>query len=193
MDNLASIAHLLSRRCFAEVAYFGAVTALNHPSARAHMLAGAGCCGCVEALAIAQRLIEGVPMRDEDMARSVPLVSPATELPYEGFFHLLEAIRREPAITAPPGLEKVLDAVADDLAYVSRRELHRPPEQRKRYTLREASLGAALLLRRLTGSDRPLPGAAAPSLDGARGIIDQELRRDGGDASFMAASTGGGP
>jgi len=119
------------------------------------------------------------------MGRSVPLVSPATELPYEGFLHLIEAIRRDPAITAPSSLREVFDAVADDLAYVSRRELHRPPDQRRRYTLREASLAAAVLLRRLTRSERALPGVASITLERVSVIIEQDLGRAGSDATFQ--------
>lgn len=192
MDDLASIAALLSQRCFMDVAYFGVVHAMKSPSAEAHMLAGVGCCGCVEPLAIAQRLVEGVAVRDEDLASSMPPVSPATELPYEGFFHLIEAIRRDPAIAAPPSLCEVFDAVADDLAYFSRRELHRPPDRRKRYTLREASLCAAVLLRRLARTDRALPGAAPTALDIARSVIEQELRCGGGDAKFQAGKATSG-
>lgn len=183
MDDLESIAHLLSRRCFVEAAYFGAVSALRTPTALAHMFAGVGCCGCAEPLAIAQRLLEDAPVRDEVDAGL--RISPATELPYEGFFHLIQAVRLHPAIKAPESLREVFDAVADDLAFVSRRELHRAPDKRRRYSHRVACLSAAVLLRRLTSNDRELPGVASPELEGAMEIIDEELGRSGGDATFI--------
>jgi hypothetical protein len=79
----------------------------------------------------------------------------------------------------------VFDAVADELVYVSRRETHRPPEQRRLYSLRQASLAAAVLLRRLTGTARELPGVASPAAEAACAVIDQELARSGGDAAFQ--------
>jgi hypothetical protein len=149
------------------------------------MLAGVGCCGCVEPLAIGQRLLEGVPVADEKLGMGSLLISPATELPYEGFFHLIEAVRLDPSIQAPENLRQVFDSVADDLAYASRRELHRPPGQRRRYTLQQASLSAAVLLRRLAASDRDLPGVVPPRLEGATAIVEEELGRSGGDATFF--------
>jgi hypothetical protein len=184
MGDLQFIAQLLSRRRFLEAAYFGAVSALKSPSPEAHLFTGVGCCGCVEPLAIGQRLLEGVPVPDEQLGTGFLAISPATELPYEGFFHLIEAVRLQPGIQAPGDLRPVFDAVADDLAYFSRRELHRPPDHRRRYTLRLASLSAALLLRRLTGSGSDLPGVASPVLEGAMKVIEEELGRSGGDATF---------
>jgi hypothetical protein len=185
MVDLELVAHLLSRRCFAEAAYFGALSALKSPRAEAHMLAGVGCCGCAEPLAMAQRLLEDVPVHNEEVGAGVLRISPATELPYEGFFHLIEAVRLDPAIKAPRSLREVFDAVADDLAYVSRREIHRPPGKRRRYSHGIACVSAAVLLRRLTSNDRELPGVASPSLEGAMEIIDAELGRSGGDATFF--------
>ena len=77
------------------------------------MFAGVGCCGCAAGLAVAQRLLEGAPDPGDDAERPT-VVSPATELPYEGFFHLVEALRLDPAISAPKALREVFDAVADD-------------------------------------------------------------------------------
>src|SRR5512146_2358032 len=111
MNDLELIAHLLSRRCFAEAAYLGAVSALRTPTALAHIYAGVGCCGCAEPLAIAQRLLEGAPTHAEVDAGL--RVSPETELPYEGFFHLVQALRLDPAIKAPENLREVFDSVAD--------------------------------------------------------------------------------
>lgn len=183
MNDLESLAHLLSRRCFVEAAYFGTVSTLKSPTALAHMFAGVGCCGCVEPLAMAQRLLEDAPVRDEV---GVGLcISPVTELPYEGFFHLIQAVRLDPTIKAPENLRSVFDAVADDLAYVSRREFHRPPDKRRHYTLRAASLSAALLLRQLTGSDQELPGVMLPTIEVSKEIIDTELGRSGGDATLF--------
>lgn len=185
MDELLFIANLLSRRCFVETAYFGVLRALKSPTAEAHLLAGVGCCGCIEPLATGQRLLEGVPVPDEKIEMGALLISPATELPYEGFFHLIEAVRLDPAIKAPGNLREIFDSVADDLAFFSRRELHRPPDQRRRHTLQDASLSAAVMLRRLTACDRKLPGVASLNLDIAREIIDKELDRSGSDAMFF--------
>lgn len=185
MINLDYIVHLLSLRCFAEAAYFGTVQTLKTPTARAHLLAGVGCCGCTEPLSLAQRLLEGVFVSDEELKKSELRVSPITLLPYEGFFHLINALRLDQSIRAPESLRDIFDSVADDLAYVSRRELEPGPNNRRRYTLREASLCAAVMLRRLTGSDRELPGVAAPSLERAMEIIEVELGQSGGDATFF--------
>jgi hypothetical protein len=99
--------------------------------------------------------------------------------------HLVEAVRLDPAIKASENLREVFDSVADDLASFSRRELHRPPDQRRRHTLQDASLSAAVLLRRLTGCDRKLPGVGSLNLEIAREIIDGELARTGSDARFF--------
>lgn len=187
MDDLILIADLLSRRCFMEAAYFGVMRALKSPSAEAHLLTGVGCCGGIESLAIGQRLLEGVPVPEEKIGTADRPVSPATELPYEGFFHLIEAVRLDPAIKAPENLRMIFDAVADDLAFFSRRELHRPPDKRRQHTLQAASLSAAVLLRRLTNCDRELPGVASPRLEMAAETIEKELDRSGGDAAFFGA------
>lgn len=187
MMDLDSIAHLLSERCFTEVAYFATLEALQRPSAEAHLLAGAACCGCAQALAVSQRLLEGAPL-ESDAETAGLRISPATDLPYEGFFHLIQALRIDPSIKTPENLRQVCDAVADDLAYVSRRELHTPPGKRKRYTLRLASVAAAILLRRLTESSRDLPGVMSPTLETAAEIIEAELSRTGGDAAFFAVA-----
>jgi hypothetical protein len=179
-----SMVYLLSQRCFAEAAYFGAVQAMKKPSAQAHLFAGLGCCGCAEALAIAQRLLEGAPVPDEIGAGGLR-ISPATRLIYEGFFHLLEALRLDPSIKVPGELRELADGVADDLAYVSRREMHMPPDKRKRYSLRQASVAAAVLIRRLTESSRELPRVMATTVEDATEIIDTELGRTGGDATFF--------
>jgi hypothetical protein len=47
-----------------------------------------------------------------------------------------------------------------------------------------ASVSAALLLRQLTGSDRELPGVAPITLETAKEILQTELARSGGDATF---------
>ena len=185
MVDLELVTHLLSKRCFADAIYFATLSAIQTPSARAHMLAGIACCGCVEPLATAQRLLEGAA-KDRTFQVGPLLVSPMSMLPYEGFFHLIQALRLDPSITAPASLRPVADEVADDMAYVSRRELHFPPEQRKRYTHGAASLGAAMLLRRLAGSDRELPGVIG-DLGYLHEIIDAELAGKSGDADFFGA------
>jgi hypothetical protein len=184
VSGLEPIASLLSRRFFVEAAYYGAVSAIRNPSAMAHMFAGVACCGCAEPLAAAQRLIEGVAGDDEGGAGGL-LVSPATDLPYEGFFHLIEAVRLDPELRAPAALRGVFDAVADDLAYASRREVHRPPDRMRRYSHRVACVSAALLIRRFTSNDRELPGVQSPTLQLTRDVIDAELQRTGGDATFL--------
>jgi len=176
--------YLLSQRCFPEAAYFGAVQAMKKPSAQAHLFAGLGCCGCAEPLAIAQRLLEGAPAPDEIDVGGLR-ISPATGLIYEGFFHLLEAVRLDSSIKVPAELRDLGDGVADDLAYVSRREMHTPPDKRKSYTLRQASVAAAVLIRRLTESSRELPGVMTTTVEDATEIIDTELGRTGGDAIFF--------
>ena len=128
MVDRAAIMHLLARRCFAEAAYFGAVAALTSPTAELHMLAGIGCCGCIEPLAIAQRLMENVPVAEDKLGAGGLRISPSSSMPNAGFIHLIESLRLEPNITAPAELRDVIDGVADDLAFFSRRELHRSPD-----------------------------------------------------------------
>jgi hypothetical protein len=185
MTEIDYLSHLLSQRYFPEAAYFAVVLSLRNPSAPAHMLAGAACCGCCEPLAKAQKLLDGVEVPDEELGTGALRVSPITLLPYEGFFHLLQALRMDPSITAPANLREVFDSVADDLSYVSRRELELPPDQHKRYSLRMASVAAALLLRRFTGSTRELPGVMPTTITLATEIIDAELSQAGGDAAFL--------
>jgi hypothetical protein len=74
--------------------------------------------------------------------------------------------------------------VADDLAYVSRREIHRPPDKARRYSHKLACLSAAVLLTRLTGTNRSLPGVGSTTLDCTMEIIEGELGQRGGDAMF---------
>ncbi len=174
---------LLAGRCFTEAAYFCTISARSNPSARAHMSAGLSCCGCAHALAIAQRILEDDPVPENERHVGSIHVSPQTELLYEGFFHLLEAVRLDPAIKAPAHLRDVFDSVADNLVFISRCNFHRPPDRRKRHSLRDASLAAAVLLRRLTDSKHKLK-APAPSLDYAEEIIEVELARSDGDAMF---------
>jgi hypothetical protein len=99
-------------------------------------------------------------------------VSPGTELAYDGFEHLVQSARFAPHLRAPGRLRDVLDAVADDLAYVSRR---RPPDARRRYSHGLAAVAAALLLRRPTGSEADLPRVAALTVGRAREVVDAEL------------------
>ena len=157
MVDLELVTHLLSKRCFADAIYFATLSAIQTPSARAHMLAGIACCGCVEPLATAQRLLEGAA-KDRTFQVGPLLVSPMSRLPYEGFFHLIQALRLDPSITAPASLRPVADEVADDMAYVSRRELHFPRSSASATHTAPPAWARAMLLRRLAGSDRELPG-----------------------------------
>lgn len=186
MVDLDLVTLLLSKRYFADALYFATLGAIQRPTSHAHMLAGIACCGCTGPLASAQRLLEGVAW-DRNALAGPLIVSPMTMLPYEGFFHLIQAFRLEPSLTAPAGLRPLADDIADDMAYVSRRELHFPPERRKRHAHRTASLCAAMLLRRLTGSHRELPGVIGDPND-LNAIIDQELAGAGGDAEFFGAA-----
>jgi hypothetical protein len=177
---------LLSKRYFADALYFATLGATQRRSSRAHMLAGIACCGCTGPLARGQRLLEGGATKDRTTQAGPLIVSPMTRLPYEGFFHLIQAFRLEHSLSAPASLSPLADDIADDMAYVSRLEVHSPPEQRKRHAHRTASLGAAMLLRRLTGSDRELPDVTGDPAD-MNAIIDEELAGTGGDAEFFGA------
>jgi hypothetical protein len=161
---------LVAERHFVEVAYFAGVSATASPSAEAHLFAGIGCCGCVEPQAVAQRVLE-----DEDGLGGGGLrVSFATRLPYAGLDHLLEAVRADPELRAPDHLREVIDGVAEDLAYVSRREV-RTSSAGYRHSHGLTCVAAALLLRRLTGSERELPGVMAFSLRAGREVLEAEL------------------
>jgi hypothetical protein len=184
MTGAEFLVNLLSKRWYAEAAYYGGLLAIKEGSATSHMLAGAACCGYAEPAALAQRILEGAPVA-EDVGPGGLRVSPQTSLPYDGFFHLVEARRLDPSISAPATLRSVFDAIADDLAYFSRREFHASADRPKKYSLRIASVSAALLLRQLTGSDRELPGVAPITLETAREILQTELAGSGGDASFF--------
>ena len=185
MDIPPYVASLLAKGYFAEAAYFGGVEALRNPSASAHLLAGLGCCGCVAPLATAQRLLDGDPVPEGELGIGQLRVSPGTELPYEGLFHLIEAVRADRAAEVPGPLREVADAVADDLAYASRREVRRPPDEPRRYSHSMACLAAAVLLRRLTGTSRELPRAHPALLAAADEILDTEIAGTGGDATFL--------
>ncbi len=50
-------------------------------------------------------------------------VSPMSQLPFAGFDHLLAAFRADPQLRAPERFREVIDGIADDLAYMSRREI----------------------------------------------------------------------
>lgn len=188
MIDLEFVVHLLSRRYYVEAACLGILSAAKHPTALAHMLAGAACCGCAEPLAYSQRLLEDAPIADS-MSSGGLLVSPASSLPYDGFFHLIEALRLDPSIQAPHALHEVFHAIALELSFVSRREIHQPPNQRRMYTGRLASAGGAILLNRLAGGDGRVPGLSEPLLASATGAIEIELRRTGGDAAFFEERT----
>jgi hypothetical protein len=124
---------------------------------------------------LAQRLIEGVDVPEHELGGGGLVVSAGSELPYEGALHLVEALRADPQLVCPPELCSVVDEIADDLAYLSRREQHRAPDRRRPHTLRAVSLAAAVLLRRVTGSARSLPGLDEPQLATARATIDALL------------------
>jgi hypothetical protein len=177
MEDLTHIEDMLVRRFFAEAAYFAGVRAVESPSAEVHMLAGGSCCGCVEPLAVGQRLLEGAPVTSAESGPGGLRVSPATELPQEGLAHLLQAVRLAPELRAPERLLEIFDGIADDLAYASRREIHRPPEARSRYSHRVTCVAAALLLRELTGTNRPLPGVDASTLQFASHALNEERGR----------------
>ena len=183
-DDMQALTYLLANRCYAEAAYFGTLRALRTADARAHLLAGIGCCGCAAPLADAQRLLEGVPERAQASSSGLR-VSPMSSLPFEGFFHLLQARRFDRTIMVPADLREIADEVADDLAFVSRRELHWPPNRPRRYTHRLACVAAALLLRDMTGNAGDPPGVLSPTRDAAREIIATELGQVGGDARFL--------
>jgi len=183
-DDVQAITSFLANRYYAEAAYFGTLLSLRTADARAHLIAGIGCCGCSAPLADVQRLLEGVPERAETGTCGLR-VSPMTSLPIEGFFHLVQARRLDRTIMVPADLREVADEVADDLAFVSRRELHWPPDRPRRYSHRLACVAAALMLREMTGNASDLPGVASPTRDAARGIIATELGQTGGDAFFL--------
>ena len=172
MTDLDRCERLLAERCFVEVAYLAGVEATASPSARAHLLAGVGCCGCVEPIAAGQRLLDDDPLPSTDRGGGGLRISPGTPLPYAGLDHLLEAFRADPALRAPESLWTVLDAVADDLAYVSRREIQRSPGSPRPRTHSLTCLMAAVLLRRLTGSSAELPRV---SVDFAEEKLAEEL------------------
>jgi hypothetical protein len=185
MECLDYVVQLLFRGCFTEAMYFSILSVMKAPTASAHMLAGVSCCGGVVPLGQSQKLLEGVNDGTVYKEKSELPVSTDTALYYEGFFHLLQTFRIDPSIRAPIKLIKVFDDIADNLAYISRRELHVQPANRKRYTLRLASVAAAILIRRLTGSKRELPGVMPTLIDYATEIINTELNRTGGDAVFF--------
>ena len=94
-----------------------------------------------------------------------------TRMPFAGLDHLLAAFRADPRLSAPADLHAVIDAVADDLAYTSRREIRTS----QRHSHGVTCIAAALLLRRLTGSDRELPGVMVARRRSAEEILAEEL------------------
>jgi hypothetical protein len=183
-DEVQAIVYLLANRFYTEAAYFGTLCAMRTADARAHLMAGIGCCGCAAPLADAQRLLEGVPERAQAGTSDLN-ISPMTRLPIEGFYHLLEARRLDRTIMVPPDLRAIADEVADDLAFASRREIHRRPDRPGRYSHRLVCVAAALLLRDMTGTVDALPGVMEPTRTVAQEAIAVELAQTGGDASFL--------
>jgi hypothetical protein len=184
MADLDFVVNLFSRRYYVETAYFAAINAIKTPTAMAHMLAGVGCCGCAEPLADLQKLFEGSVVTNQQLGDEIR-ISPNTALYYEGFFHLLQAFRMDPLIKAPSQIHEVLEDVINNLAYISRRELYAPPNSRKKYTFRIASVAAACLIQRLINSNKDLPGVMPTVLDQAANIIAIELTLTGGDSYFF--------
>lgn len=172
MNDLEYWEHLVAERYFVEAAYLAGVGAASAPSARTHMLAGIACCGCMQPQAAAQRLADGDPVPSR--ARGGLRVSFATRLPYAGFDHLIAALRAEPELRAPEHLRAVIDEVADDLAYASRREV-RTSSAGRAHSPGATCVAAALLLLRLTGQDRELPRIIPLRLETAQQIIAAEL------------------
>lgn len=183
--NHDGIVRLLLDRCFTDAVYFAAI--LSGRDRGAHLLAGISCCGCVGPHAEVQRMLEGVPTREPHVMNTAGL-SPCTKLAYEGFFHLVEARRADDALSTPRELHEVMNEVADDLAFFSRREL---PSINRRHAGRTTAIAAAMFLRQLTGSDQPLPGVAPVSLRVAGELLRAELDGTGGDAAFLARDAPG--
>lgn len=163
--------YLLRERFFPELAYFAGVSATASSSPEAHLFAGIGCCGHVVLQANVQRIIEDAPLDDEDLRPGGLGVSPMTRMPFAGLDHLIAAFRADPGIAMPQDLHDVIDGVADDLAYTSRREI----QTSQRHSHGQTCIAAALLLRRLTGSEHELPGVMVARARIAEEILAEEL------------------
>jgi hypothetical protein len=175
MIELETLLHFLRERCFAEAAYFAALRASESGVADDFVLAGLACCGCVGPSAIAQRLLEGAEVAEESLGGGGLRVSPATPLVHAGFAHLINALRRDPAARVPTELIPTAEAIADDLAFASRRELHSAVVRNQRGDYAEICRANAVLLRRLCLSTRELP--AIRSYERANELIAAELAR----------------
>lgn len=182
--DIEQLSHLLFKGYFSEVLYFGLNKVLKKPDAQVHMLTGVACCGLASPLANAQRSLEGAPWPKSAIQANA--VSPGTELPYEGLFHLITALRLDPAVKAPSHLHEVFDRIATDLTYVSRREIRRSPDRQLQYSHHMTCITAALLLKKMIGKTTDeLPNVPHIRITLAQEILNKELQKSGGDAAFL--------
>lgn len=166
-------------RFYGEALYFGALELALAPTAELHLYLGLAACGAIGGPADVQRILRGEP---EVYTGAALMAGSSSLLVYEGFFHLLEAARqgfRIPDVLAPVGV-----AVLADLESFLREDFKGFPLHGRKYSLRDVTSGAVVILRRLLPEAPPLSNELRVKVGRGEEVVDDELARRGGDAAF---------
>ncbi len=182
--NVSYLQRLVESNRLVEALYFGALLRGAARTAEAHLLLGVACCGGVRPIAEMERAdAEAIPGAPPQLPVGGLVVGRATLLVHEGFYHLIEALRREPGIVLAPPLREAARRALDDLKWYSKQEMHGFTSGRK-LSLREVAEGAIVLLHRVAGEE----ASTSPRLlETTRSMIEAELASAGGDAAFFAS------
>jgi len=176
------VQRLVEERRFTEALYFGALMLARQRSPELHLLLGLACHAAIRPLADLQRMLRSYQPSD-DPAASTLMIGANTLLVYEGFYHLIEALRQDRKIQIPESTRHVADEILLDLQWYMKQESHGFASN-KRDSLKMTAVAGAVLLHRLTGH------AGAPSfllkteVECADQMIEEELNGTGGDAVF---------
>lgn len=166
-------------RFYGEALYFGALELARAPTAELHFCLGLATCGAIGASADVQRILRGEPPVH---AGAPPMAGNRSLLVYEGFFHLIESARR--GLCVPDALIPVGLAVLADLESFLREDFKGFVVTGRKYSLREATCGAAAVLRRLLREAPPPSDEIRTKVSQGEEVVDAELGQRGGDASF---------
>ena len=180
--DVAYLQRLVEDERFVETLYYGALLLRTDQSAEVHLYLGVACCGSVLRIGQMEKAdFEAPPGTPPDFPTGGLAVPRPTLLVYEGFFHFIEALRKQKGIMLPPSIRSVAREVLSTLYWYRRQEMHGYSSSLRAHSYAEVADGAIMLLHRLAGvkeRETVLPR------DFARELIDEELARTGGDAFF---------
>ncbi len=183
-NTVDTIEWLNRNKRYVEALYFGALQLARAPTAELHLELGLACCGAIRPVAMLNRMLYEPGTEHSAMIDGGGLlVSNGTLLVYEGYFHFIESLRKDPQVRFASELEPVVGEVLEHLTWYVRQEFHGLGGGLP-YNLRSAALGAILLLHRLGRSNTPLPSAVERSRATLEENIENHLRSGPAGTSF---------